>query len=151
MNANPICGPIDTGYLAVRLFLGVVVLLAGSLKLQRPPDYHTMMLTLVPSMARPLARGLSTIAIVELVIGLWLIIGIYTTQGLAVLLLLFMTFTLLLIALIRRGFQGGCACFGVVDKGRVNAVQLLRNCVLLAATSFILIQSLQNGCVHLPI
>ncbi len=130
----------------LRLFLGIVILWAGILKIRHPPDYFTMMQSITPFLAYPLAYASRFIVIIEVFLGAWLIIGLEVTMVSAALAVLLVIFTGLLFTLILRGYNGSCACFGAADQHQVGITHLIRNLLLLVLNSIVLKNSLDTIC-----
>jgi uncharacterized membrane protein YphA (DoxX/SURF4 family) len=127
--------------------LGGVLLLAGTLKLGRNSEFEPLSHALGLSPGRLLTAGFRALPAIEVFVGAWLVLGLWTTAALGVTTLLFISFTLVLFVLVRVGYNGGCACFGAADRHRVGFVPVGRNAVLLIASGFVLTQSLTSRCV----
>lgn len=139
-----IIGPV------ARLFVGGAVALAGGLKWGRRAE----MLTLVHSLGLPRSRLWGSAArllpAIELLLGLWLIVGGWTPVALGGSLILLTSFTGVLLIAIRRGYRGSCACFGAIDGQRVGLPHIVRNGVLLAAVGLAGIR-ISHTCTTSPV
>lgn len=144
------CTNIELVGATVRLILSSVLLLTGTLKLSRWPVFMPIARELGFSSRPLLTTGLQVLPIVEVFLGAWLFVGQRPTAALSVTLLLFTGFTVVLFVLVRRGYKGSCACFGAVDRHQVGIVHLIRNIVLILATTFALMQSFTSICMGLP-
>ena len=145
------CTNIELVGAAVRLLLGSILLLAGSLKLGYRSDLELLSYALGFSSNRLLTAGLGVIPLIEMLLGAWLFLGQWTTAALSVTLILFMSFTVMLFVLVRQGYTGSCACFGAVDRHQVGFIHLMRNVALILTTIFVLTQSFTSVCVGMAI
>jgi hypothetical protein len=130
----------------MRLALGGVLFLAGALKLGRDSEFEPTARALGLSHTLLLAVTLQLLPVVELCLGLGLLLGLWTVPVLTATGLLLAAFTLVLLTLMRHGYEGGCACFGVVDRHPVGWVHIGRNALLLLASAFVLVQALTGRC-----
>ncbi|MFB3788350.1 MAG: MauE/DoxX family redox-associated membrane protein [bacterium] len=120
--------------LAVRIFLGVILMYAGWLKLfdmtgmaQSIENFRIVPIPLVNLFAMVLPP-------VEVITGLCLILGIAMEGALAITTALFAVFTVAIQSAIWRGLDIECGCFGTSDAEVVGAQVLVRDILLLFLT-----------------
>lgn len=144
----PSCATIDILGSTVRLMLGSLLILAGLLKLAHGQELEMVgrSFHFIPN--RLLSIGSRAVAPLELSLGVWLVLGYQATAALGVATLLFTLFTATLIALVRAGYRGRCACFGAADRYEVGFVHLGRNALLTLASAFALTQSWTGACAR---
>jgi len=132
--------------LAARLVLGVVLLLAGGLKLGNLEEsvYAVRSYRLLPyEVTAPLGYGLP---ILEVAVGLLLIVGLFTRVAALVGALLMIGFIVAIASVWYRGISIDCGCFGgggEVDAAKALASypwEILRDVGLLACASWLLIR-----------
>lgn len=69
--------------------------------------------------------GIRVLPLVEMLIGMWLIFGLWATTALGVTTFILAAFTVALLVLVRREYIGSCACFGMADQRLQRAYLLL--------------------------
>jgi uncharacterized membrane protein YphA (DoxX/SURF4 family) len=109
---------------ACAVVLGAVFLLAGAAKLSSPTW---------PAQAAALGAprvAVSTVPIVELVVGAALVAGIGRPVAAGAALVLLVWFTVLLVARLRAGVRPPCACFGGRSTRPIGPGSVVRNVVL---------------------
>jgi len=118
---------------ALRLGLGGLFLVTGVLKLRDPAGFATAVANyqLFPALAALLA---ATLPAVEIVAGLALIAapGPWRRAAALAIALLMAVFTAAAGSAVARHIDISCGCFGV-DSGRIDALTIVRDLVLLAA------------------
>lgn len=145
------CDPLSLASAIVRLTLGCLLLLAGSLKWLNGSKSDPVATMLGLSSNRLLATAISSLPIVEIILGAWLFLGWWILAALAITTLLLISFTVFLIIAVRRGYKGGCACFGSVDGYQIGLVQFVRNTLLIIAAIFAGAQCFISPCASLPV
>jgi hypothetical protein len=117
---------MDTSLL-VRGGIGLILLVAGAIKLFRPGGVRQMLVWLrVPR--RLLRVAASGVALGEIALGGWLWSGVEDRLALAAALVVFTGFAVVLTTALRRGYRGSCGCLG---SARVLGVtELLRTGLL---------------------
>jgi uncharacterized membrane protein YphA (DoxX/SURF4 family) len=124
-------------YLALRLGLGALFLVAGALKLRDPYAFALEIANyqLLPGLAPWLA---ATLPAVELVIGLALVAGPrpWARAGALAATLLLVLFTVAVASAVARGVNISCGCFGG-DSGPVTWLTVLRDVALVAAALWV--------------
>jgi hypothetical protein len=141
------CTNVELAATAIRVMLGIIMLLAGSLKWAQGLEYTSLAKALGLRSRRLSKIGFQLLPAMEFLLGVWLLAGQWVTVALGMTLLLFASFTLVLGVLVRVGYKGSCACFGAVDRHQVGLVHLMRNIILMLGTAFALTQSFQSACV----
>lgn len=150
MAAVSACTGLDLLGVATRLLLGTVLFAAGSLKLTAGEGFTRTAQALGIPLGRLTDSGLRTLPVIELVLGGWLLTGIWPAPALGLTVLLFAAFSLVVLALLRSGYRGPCACFGVADRHAVGMVQVGRNVVLVAASGLTLARVPGHPCLAEP-
>lgn len=146
----PVCEPLNLIGAAVRLALGGTLVLSGVLKWQHRSQPAALLNALGMSSSPLLTIGVALLSIVEILLGLWLMLGQQPVAALGITLLLLTGFTVALLAAIHRGYQGQCACFGTIDRHRVGPMHFVRNGVLIIASAFAGWRALGHDCAAVP-
>lgn len=113
-----------------QMVIGVIWVVAGVSKIRHGSgELQATFARVSPA----LDRGASTLGPVvpwlELALGLWLLVGFRPTYALGTTLLVLLVFTLFLVWLIRKGFDGDCGCFGTLSSSTPHQ-SIGRNLVL---------------------
>lgn len=95
--------------------------------------------------------GIRVLPLVEMLIGMWLIFGLWATTALGVTTFILAAFTVALLVLVRREYIGSCACFGMADQHSVGWVHVGRNLVFVTASATAVAYSVTSFCVHAPV
>ena len=125
----------------VRGILAAVLLLAATTKVRDRGSFSAVLVFLAPWVRRswvsPLAAGITAI---EGSLAFLLVVGTMIGPVLVGVTGFLLAATLALRILRRRGYEGGCACFGELAAARqVGLTDLARNGVLMTAASGILV------------
>jgi putative oxidoreductase len=124
--------------LLLRLLLGVLMMVAGALKLSDPSSFANEITNyrLLPQLAPWLAVTLPTI---EITLGLMLILAPPTWRRAAALgtLTLLAVFTIAVGQVVVRGINVSCGCFGG-NTGPVTLLTVVRDALLLSVAATIL-------------
>ncbi|MGH9431352.1 MAG: MauE/DoxX family redox-associated membrane protein [Terriglobia bacterium] len=118
--------------IAGRLLLAVIFGLAGFLKWERSDSLRPLLQHLGTSWGervRPIALCTS---MSELVVAVFLAVGIRVEITCIAVACLVSVFTGVMVVALKRGYEGGCGCFGDLDTGPISTLQLCRNLVLAA-------------------
>jgi Methylamine utilisation protein MauE len=109
-----------------RVVVGVVLLLAGALKLHDPgwPAAASALGTPAPLVP--------AVAPVEIALGSLVAVGVATPWSVAAALLLLVGFTGVLVRALLLGTRPVCACFGGMTSRPIGLVSVVRNLVLIA-------------------
>jgi uncharacterized membrane protein YphA (DoxX/SURF4 family) len=132
-----------------RIVLASLMILAGTSKLYAPAAAGDVLGELGLAIKRHPSVPGRIVGSFEIVIGMWIYTARWFFAAASFLAAILVTFTVFLIVLIRRKYEGACGCLGGWDRGAVGPVQLLRNVVLLL-TVFWLMSKTQVPCVALP-
>jgi len=145
------CTGIELVAVALRFVISGIFVLAASLKVLRRTDLLPVARALGFSAGPLVIAALRLLPVAEFALGILLFLGIWVQPALFMLFLLLLGFTAALFVLMRRGYRGGCACFGTIDEDAVGIVQVSRNSVLLVLTAFVLLQSFGSVCIGKPV
>lgn len=144
------CGFASDVAVSMRLILGVLLIFAGIFKISDRPSVE-LITTIAPVITPTLAAiGIRLVSLVEILLGLSLITGLYLTIGLVATFILFTAFTAFIIVAINRKYSIACSCFGHFDNHSLAKTQIGRNLILIIATLLVLIISLSDHCSRLP-
>jgi hypothetical protein len=135
---------------SIRLAIGGTFALAGGLKWWQRVELTSLVSSLGLPPSRLVTVSLVLLPVAELLLGMWLIVGLWIGVALGITLLVVVGFTAALLLAISRRYRGGCACFGTIDNGQLGPIHVGRNIVLLAATVFVAVQVSQGSCVTAP-
>jgi len=122
---------MDILILIFRIFVGGIFLLSGLAKLLQPYAQ-----TAAQVESYKLTSGLGTrlvagsLAPLEIVLGVFLLLGILTNMAAGGIMLLLAGFTLAMISALRRKLVNDCGCFGAISSKRVSWKLVARNLVL---------------------
>ncbi len=123
---------------AVRLLLGLLFIYSGIIKIDDtgyfvksldnyklvPPEFVNIFALLIPA--------------VELIVGAFLLLGIFVKETALVADIMMIVFIVVIITAIARGLDIECGCFGTSDGTRVGLIKIIENffiltgCVLLS-------------------
>lgn len=135
---------VETGDIAAlgRAFLAIVLGFAGWAKLHDRDGFRAVFRFLMPRVPSAAIGTLATTVVgIEALLAGLLVAGFRTDVAAWGTVGFLCVGTAVLLVLRRRGYQGGCACFGdLAPAGPVGALDLFRN-VVLVAVSFALTQS----------
>ena len=144
------CGLLAGGADVIRIYLATILILSGTSKLVKRVNLTPVLQALgVPMERRRLPTAIVTAS--EILLGGWLLTGIWLNTALIVTGMLFMTFTLLLYGLIQKGYNGPCACFGSLDRHTIGKIQITRNLFLILLSVFATIGTFQYSCHQLAV
>lgn len=132
------------GFLCIRFFLASVLIIAGSSKLADRAGFVMTLIALgVPQRRKTIAHNLALIiSFAEILIGLFVIFGIWQTISDLLLLVTMLGFLFVVIVGLYKAPHAHCRCFGPLDNSKFNAVSLLRNALLvIAALSIFLLRN----------
>ncbi len=145
------CTGIELVAPTLRFIVSGILVLAASLKILRRMDLLPVARALGFSAGPFVVVGLRLLPVAEFALGILLFLGIWIQPTLFMLFLLLSGFTAALFVLMRRGYRGGCACFGKIDEDAVGIVQVSRNIALIVLTAFMFLQSFGSVCVGKPV
>ena len=133
---------------ALRIFLGLVFLYAGYVKLRQPWYVFAGMIdnygVVAPSVSEWTARILPT---VEMALGLVLLTGLYRKTASAAAVALLLPFFALMLWAYLKGMEIDCGCFGPGET--LGPKTLFRDGVLLAAAIYLgLLSWRSSGAAH---
>jgi uncharacterized membrane protein YphA (DoxX/SURF4 family) len=134
---------LEASLLIARVAIGIVLLAAAAAKIVAGPA-HVLQLVdgyrILPAWAaRPSARALPWL---EAVLGVLLIVGLFTAAVAAAGAVLLAGFSVAVALALRRGIDATCGCFGGVRSGTVSWKIVGRNAVMVVALAAV---SLQGG------
>ncbi len=141
------CTMFDLAAASVRLALAGALLLSGALKLLRAPTLAPLADALGVVPRRLVAVVGRALPPAEMLLGAWLLVGVWARQALAAASLLFAGFTVILLLLLRRGYHGSCTCFGPVDRHPLGVAQVGRSALLLCAAAVPLVRVGTGACL----
>jgi uncharacterized membrane protein YphA (DoxX/SURF4 family) len=117
------------------LLLATVFVLAAISKLRSRAAFGAVLRNLVPArLVEPLTIIVPT---TELLLAIFLLIGIAPQKAVAAAIAMLIIFTIVLAEMWRRGLQG-CACFGESVNTSTTSSGLIRNAILIAAACSII-------------
>lgn len=119
--------------LAGSLLTGGVFLTAGISKLfSRSRPQHIKILSAIGFRSTLLLRILvGLLPIVEILLGIWLLSNRHAFAGLIFSSLVFSVFVIVLLAAVRKNYNGPCACFGTGTNGSIGVSHIATNVFLL--------------------
>lgn len=132
----------------LRLFFGLVFIASGTAKLRSAGSFqHTLdRLDMLPArLKRPLVSGLP---IAELLCGTALVAGLGTAFAATAGTLMLCVFTGAMIITVQRGKSVPCNCFGTVSDAPMSWRTVLRNAILIAMGSVVVIASSADVAGH---
>lgn len=105
----------------IRLCIGSILLFAGFSKLKKLPDITDLLKALGLKVNRNrVITGL--LVFFEISTGVWLLTGIFSNAVLILTTMLFVLLTALLWVLVRKEYEGSCACFGSLDTYGIGPI-----------------------------
>ncbi|MCX5689897.1 MAG: DoxX family membrane protein [Planctomycetota bacterium] len=128
----------------LRLVLGGLFVFAAVMKLQDIQGFafSVKAFELFPASADHAPKLLAfVVPWTELLVGLLLILGLWTRAASMLLALILIGFIAGIISVLARDLNVSCGCFGRFEKpctGPISSCHIVRNCVLLLATLFVL-------------
>ncbi len=120
---------------ALRVALGLLLIVAGALKVTHPEWLASIIAgyRLLPSpLVVPLAIALPPL---ELIFGLYLVIGIFTRVAASVVCVMFVAYTIAVASAVVRHIPASCGCFGPGDAAIADWPHVVLD-VLLALVAF---------------
>jgi hypothetical protein len=126
--------------LVIRMLLGLVFLATGIAKVRTPAaNAHAAELLSVPrALAKPIGY---TLAPIEIICGLGLLVTATAAWVAAVALLLLATFTVLVLGNLVSGRRPSCGCFGIVSREPIGWLTVMRNLALIAVAALLFVQA----------
>jgi uncharacterized membrane protein YphA (DoxX/SURF4 family) len=127
----------------IRVVLGGLFVFAATMKLQDIQGFafSVKAFDLLPATADHATKMLAfVVPWTELVVGLLLILGLWTRAASLLLSLILLGFIAGIISVLARDLNVTCGCFGRFEKpctGPINSCHIIRNSVLLALTLFV--------------
>jgi uncharacterized membrane protein YphA (DoxX/SURF4 family) len=121
--------------LVCRVFLGGLFLFAGYLKLRDVQLFANAVAGFKILPQSLIAFSAYALPWVEIVMGLCLLVGIWTRAAATMTVLLLITFIAAVLSVVFRGLDTKCSCFGKVEwpcVGEVGYCQVFRNLFLIA-------------------
>ena len=118
--------------LFARLFVGGVFVVSGIAKWLDKPGTEASMsrYRFLPVGSGKLIAGV--FPVLELLVGLLLVVGLFTTVAAVGAVLLFVVFTGLIVYDLARGQNQSCHCFGRLSDEKLTPMAVVRNLVLMA-------------------
>jgi len=130
--------------LILRVVLGAVFIVAAWMKLREPWAMFAMAIDsyqILPDWAVELVAR--TLPWFELLLGVWLIAGLWRRLSTPVASLLLVVFFVLMVRAMIKGMQIDCGCFGPGD--RLSWVTLVRDGAMLASSLFVTVAAFRTG------
>jgi uncharacterized membrane protein YphA (DoxX/SURF4 family) len=117
--------------LTLRILLGCVFLFSGYMKLQSVSDFSFLFLKIefIPEIFVPVLVYI--IIIMEILVGLFLLLGLYYNiiLWLTFYIICFFTFFILFVILFK--LELSCQCFGILSKRQITIIDVIRNLILI--------------------
>ncbi len=114
--------------LLVRLALGALFVIAGSMKIGHPADLAAAItayrLGLPPQVVAAMALALPPF---EILLGMYLITGLLLPVASTVAVIMLTLFTAFVASAVVRGLSAPCGCFGPADSGPATWITVLRD------------------------
>jgi hypothetical protein len=145
------CSSIDILPSAVRLALSSLLVIAGIIKYVRQVDLTSIIEALNLPHNQISWFFFKLLPFVEIALGGILFTGILNKWALYAITFLLMGFTVILLILILKGYKGNCACFGGIDDHQIGTIQVVRNCVFIAATLLLCSKLSPTSCVGVAV
>lgn len=123
--------------LLARLFVGLVLLIAGILKSLDLDAFRKAIVALNIVPYQILEIIIYSIPIIEIITGCMLCIGLRTRAAAIAGGLLLITFAAVVFPSIVMGENVNCGCFGPLTEGTADISLLMRNIILIVITSFV--------------
>lgn len=136
-----------TSLLGLRYSIGLILLIAGILKIADPIGFHADLLAYEIDLPDGVARLIAVaFPCLEVICGLGLIIGFWRESVGILVVAITLIFVLMLGQALLRGLDLTCGCFGPAPSRWFNnpAVAFVRACVLLGAASWLHWQTTTN-------
>lgn len=126
--------------LVARVIVGGVLLAAGLLKLGHFDVLASMIaMYRIPFLAPQVIIPLSiAIPLVEILVGAYLLIGLYTRAVAIVAMCEFVVFAAAIASVVIRHIPAPCGCFGPADTRPASWLEVARDLALAAVTAFII-------------
>jgi putative oxidoreductase len=124
-----------------RLVLGVLLIVAGALKLGHAPDLASAIAgfrLLPPGLVSLLALALPPL---EIFLGLYLVAGLFTRIAGAVAAAMFALYATAIASAVIRGIPANCGCFGPHDSATADWPHVVFDLVLAAIAVFIAVRA----------
>lgn len=131
--------------LLLRLLVGALLLIAGVSKLgdREAFDNAVTDYDILPArLARPFAR---LVPLLEVLLGVLLLLGLFTVESAALAVPLFASFSLAIGVNMLRGRHVDCHCFGSTTNDRVGPAALVRSLLLTFAALYVVIGASRFG------
>lgn len=141
--------PSSTVFTSARVFLAVVLLIAGIPKIFAGKSLANAVRSLGVESRAAVAAARIGVPLAEVAIGVWLLTGFRPAAASFAAAGMFAVFTYVLVQL-RRREADGCACF-VWDDGGIGAGHLARNVVLVTVALFLGTGTLLGGYAWEPV
>lgn len=124
-------GPIE-GYavFAIRLIIGGIFLVAGVLKVGHAPEFAAQIAGFQLGIPQPvIAPAALVLPFLEIMIGAYLIVGLFTRAAAWCATVLLAIFDLAIASAVVRGLTVSCGCFGPNDKTVTTWPEVARDAV----------------------
>ena len=130
---------MNIAVLIARLVVGGTLLAAGLLKFGHFDVLASMIAMyripfLTPQVITPLSIA---IPLIEILLGAYLLVGLYTRAAAAIALCEFVVFAAAVASVVLRHIPAPCGCFGPADTRPASWVEVARDLALAAVTAFI--------------
>jgi len=126
-------------FLLVRLFIGVLFIIAGLAKLDQPA-FFAHSIEQFDIVSRPVLIVMTyTLPWLELICGVLLILGLFLRASAMLIGLMLLTFIIALLSAMARGIAGECGCLGFFGSGRIGWPLTLQDTALLITCAVIYI------------
>jgi len=136
--------PVGGAVLVARVLLGGLFIFAAVMKLRDVQGFAfaVQAFDIIPKNANHVSQLLAfVVPWTELVLGICLVLGLWVRAASLLLSILLLAFIAGLASVLIRQMNITCECFGRFEfpcKGQVSPCHIIRNCVLLAVTLFVL-------------
>ncbi len=131
------CDAMNAAVLIVRVLLGALLVVAGSLKIGHPAALAASIAgfrLLPPALVGPLAIALPY---AEVLLGLYLVAGLFTRVAAAVAAVQFVAYAGAIGSAVVRHIAADCGCFGPGDAGTADWPHVAFDLTLAAASVFV--------------
>lgn len=128
---------MDAAVLVVRVVLGLLLIVAGALKVGHPVELAANIAgfrLLTPQIAGPLALALPYI---ELLLGAYLVAGLFTRVVAAIAALQFLCYAGVVASAVVRHIGVDCGCFGPADTAVADWPHVALDLILASASAFV--------------
>ena len=130
-------GVMQPAVTAARLILGIILIAAGALKLGHAPALASSIagFRLLPAGVIPLLSVV--LPPLEILLGLYLLAGLFTRIAGIVAALLFLLYAVAIASAVLRGIPANCGCFGPADAATADWPHVAFDLILAALGGFI--------------